>query len=191
MCKYEQWYSALIANASKRAWSRSSAPCYVECHHIVPRSLGGMDTPENLVMLTAREHFIAHRLLCKFGNTNQRERMIFALQKFLYSMKDRSHINSRTYNYIKTTISNTKSILMLNNTNRLGIPHTADVKQKMSLQRKGVSKSDVTKTKMSESAKLSWATRDIVVCPHCGTTSRNKSNMTRWHFNNCKEYNGD
>jgi ssDNA-binding Zn-finger/Zn-ribbon topoisomerase 1 len=38
---------------------------YSENHHIIPRSLGGKDTPDNLVSLTPREHFIAHFLLYK------------------------------------------------------------------------------------------------------------------------------
>ena len=39
---------------------------YYEKHHIVPRSLGGKDTENNLVLLTAREHYLAHYLLWKF-----------------------------------------------------------------------------------------------------------------------------
>lgn len=38
---------------------------YVENHHIVPRSLGGSNKKDNLVTLTAREHWIAHLLLWK------------------------------------------------------------------------------------------------------------------------------
>ena len=42
---------------------------YVECHHIIPRCVGGSDEKENLVMLTYREHIIAHRLLAKIYDT--------------------------------------------------------------------------------------------------------------------------
>ncbi len=38
---------------------------YVEVHHIIPRALGGSDDKENLVAITAREHFICHLLLTK------------------------------------------------------------------------------------------------------------------------------
>ncbi|MDQ2668029.1 MAG: NUMOD3 domain-containing DNA-binding protein [Gemmatimonadota bacterium] len=38
---------------------------YVEHHHVIPRCLGGDDTPGNLVRLTAEEHFVAHQLLVK------------------------------------------------------------------------------------------------------------------------------
>lgn len=38
---------------------------YTETHHILPRSLGGSDDADNLVKLSAREHFICHYLLVK------------------------------------------------------------------------------------------------------------------------------
>lgn len=34
-----------------------------EKHHVVPRSLGGTDDSSNIIRLTPREHYIAHRLL--------------------------------------------------------------------------------------------------------------------------------
>lgn len=36
---------------------------YCERHHIIPRSMGGIDDEENLIDLFAREHYEAHRLL--------------------------------------------------------------------------------------------------------------------------------
>lgn len=188
MTKYERWYFNLMDKAAKRAWTKSSAPRYVERHHITPRSLGGTDDSGNLVVLTAKEHYIAHRLLCRFGNSNQRQHMVFAMQRFLYSMKDRSHVTPRAYEYLRRVVAEAKSSAMVNNTRRLGIPHTDEIKQKMSQHRKGVRKPESTKAKMSESAKQSWVNRPVVSCPHCGKSSRNKSNMTRWHFSNCKEY---
>ena len=35
---------------------------YTEKHHILPKCLGGIDD-DNLIDLTAREHFIAHKML--------------------------------------------------------------------------------------------------------------------------------
>lgn len=58
-------YDALIAKAK----ARSAANAYVEKHHIVPRSMGGSDTADNLVCLTAREHFLAHWLLYRIYKT--------------------------------------------------------------------------------------------------------------------------
>jgi len=38
---------------------------YCEKHHIIPKCMGGGNEKENIVALTAREHFIAHKLLVK------------------------------------------------------------------------------------------------------------------------------
>jgi len=38
---------------------------YTEKHHILPRSMGGGDEPENLIALTPEDHFFAHLLLAK------------------------------------------------------------------------------------------------------------------------------
>jgi hypothetical protein len=44
---------------------------YTEKHHILPKSLGGSDDPSNLVVLTGREHWVAHLLLHKIHNCQQ------------------------------------------------------------------------------------------------------------------------
>ena len=36
---------------------------YSERHHIIPKSMGGTNRKENIVRLTAREHYVAHWLL--------------------------------------------------------------------------------------------------------------------------------
>ncbi len=41
---------------------------YSENHHIVMKSMGGIDDSENLVRLTGREHWVAHLLLHKIHN---------------------------------------------------------------------------------------------------------------------------
>jgi phosphoglycolate phosphatase-like HAD superfamily hydrolase len=45
---------------------------YTERHHIIPRCIGGTDVKENLVDLTAREHFICHRLLVNIHPDNNK-----------------------------------------------------------------------------------------------------------------------
>ena len=36
---------------------------YTEKHHIIPKSLGGTDSPDNIVVLSLRDHLLAHKLL--------------------------------------------------------------------------------------------------------------------------------
>lgn len=53
---------------------------YYESHHIIPHSLGGSDDNKNLVLLTAREHYLCHWLLVKRNNVGSvaRKKMIKA-----------------------------------------------------------------------------------------------------------------
>ena len=87
MTKYEKWYNNLIEKAKSRNWTRDSAPEYVELHHIIPKSLGGSNDSSNLVFLTAKEHCVAHQLLCRYGDTNQRIKMTHAMHRFLITNK--------------------------------------------------------------------------------------------------------
>lgn len=64
---YKKIYDALI---SKRKANPPDTAVYCEKHHIIPRCLGGLDEKENLVVLTYREHFIAHCLLCRIYKEN-------------------------------------------------------------------------------------------------------------------------
>lgn len=61
---YQKVYEALCQNARLRKIPDG----YVEKHHVLPSSMGGSDDPENLVSLTPREHFVAHRLLARSTN---------------------------------------------------------------------------------------------------------------------------
>jgi hypothetical protein len=61
----------------------------VEMHHILPRSLGGTDSPDNLIALTSRQHYVAHWMLWKihggkmalaffFMNNNNKYKRMFS-----------------------------------------------------------------------------------------------------------------
>ena len=59
--KYHKWYYNIINTARLR----ESVDGYTEKHHIIPKSLGGSNGKDNLVVLTGREHYICHYLLMK------------------------------------------------------------------------------------------------------------------------------
>jgi hypothetical protein len=59
--KYKLWHDKIIARAKNRTLEG-----YKEVHHIIPKSCGGSNDKDNLVALTAREHYIIHLLLIKF-----------------------------------------------------------------------------------------------------------------------------
>lgn len=71
--KYKTWHDNIITKAKNRTLT-----CYTEKHHILPKCLGGSNNEDNLVRLTAKEHFIVHMLLCKFTEGSINNKMIFA-----------------------------------------------------------------------------------------------------------------
>jgi len=56
---YKKQYETLIHNAKER----SVVNGITEVHHIIPRSEGGSNDKDNLVELTPKEHFVAHKLM--------------------------------------------------------------------------------------------------------------------------------
>lgn len=94
--KYSKLYYTITSNAKQRITEG-----YTERHHIIPQSLGGSDDKENLVDLTAREHFICHWLLIKMTEGDDRGKMLYALQgmKAENKFQNRYHtkITARVY----------------------------------------------------------------------------------------------
>lgn len=77
--KYTRWYHSIINAARQFPQKRGSRGVYVERHHILPECLGGPNTADNLVFLTAREHIVCHALLTKMVHGNVRHKMYHAL----------------------------------------------------------------------------------------------------------------
>jgi hypothetical protein len=57
---YKQIHDSIIDRAKTRVLPKE---VYTERHHIIPRCMNGSDDKSNLVDLTAKEHFIVHKLL--------------------------------------------------------------------------------------------------------------------------------
>jgi hypothetical protein len=93
---YQKIYESLI---NKRR--DNPAKGYTERHHILPRALGGSDDPTNLVVLSGREHWVAHLLLHKIHRKNQ---TLFACHMMAIRCEERGipYIkNSRMYEAIR------------------------------------------------------------------------------------------
>lgn len=69
---------------------------YTEKHHVVPRCLGGSDESDNMVALTAREHFICHWLLVKM-NTGRDKMRLSAAFNAMCRMSDGQIRNSKNF----------------------------------------------------------------------------------------------
>jgi hypothetical protein len=94
--KYTALYTLLTTRAKGRVLTE-----YTERHHIVPQSLGGSNDKDNLVDLTAREHFICHWLLIKMTEGVNRSKMLYALNGMRaenrFQQRYSSSITARVY----------------------------------------------------------------------------------------------
>ena len=98
--KYTKHYNLLTTRAKGRTLLE-----YTERHHIIPQSLGGANDKENLVDLTAREHFICHWLLIKMTEGEHRSKMLYALM-YMRSASEgmnryQSYSTSRVYEHYR------------------------------------------------------------------------------------------
>jgi len=115
---------------------------YFEKHHIVPRSHGGSNKKDNLIALTPRQHFIAHRMLWKaYGGSMARAYfMMSATGKY-------GKIGSKTYAMAREDYSKQVVIQMANKPN---IPEfTPEHREKLRQAKLGTKVSDATKAKIS------------------------------------------
>ena len=96
--KYTTCYFNIINQAQHR-----QLDSYSESHHIIPKSLGGNNTSENLVRLTPREHFICHLLLTKMVESTNKNKMVYALWMMNKgnSNQHRVKVTSKIYSMIK------------------------------------------------------------------------------------------
>ena len=94
--KYSKLYYKITSNAKQRI-----SEGYTELHHIIPQSMGGSNDKENLVELTAREHFICHWLLIKMTEGKDRSKMLYALNGMKaenrYQQRYHTKITARVY----------------------------------------------------------------------------------------------
>ena len=138
--KYLKWYNMLIDRARTRTLDG-----YGEWHHVIPRSLGGVNNTSNLVHLTAREHLIAHMLLPRFLDDSKK------MWQALWCMVNmgKVKVTGRLYEQART-IHAAHWAFEHKLPCRKGIAHTPETRAKMSAANKGRYPSLETRAKMSE-----------------------------------------
>ena len=164
---YQWHYNQLILTRKARIKEEGT---YYERHHIVPKSMGGEDTEENLIYLTAREHFIAHWLLWRIHRNKE---MAFA---FLSMCKYRSANRTLTFSsiaYEEAKISQSKFMSNIHKgklvsditrekiskykKGKPGIKHTDESRRKISESQKGRAIDDKWKEKLRIASNNSWS----------------------------------
>lgn len=140
---YIKIYNDLILRGKNRIIDKNT---YVENHHIIPKSLGGSNCKDNIVSLTAREHFIAHKILCEiYPNSFE----MYNAYKFMMNGKSKNQMrqykySSKEYERVKIRLSELQSQkYMGENNHRYG-------KDSWNKGKKGSHSSWVNKTNHSE-----------------------------------------
>jgi len=147
--KYSKWYYQIINAAQQRKLFKEE---YKERHHIIPKSLGGSNSKENLIDLTAREHFVCHLLLTRMLTGKEKAKMIHAVNQLMSQKNqhqfDRYVPNSRIYEMIKTKLQEIKSISMKLD-NPMSNPQVKD-KHQLAMNKRGKSSGMSGKTHSEE-----------------------------------------
>jgi hypothetical protein len=158
--KYTKWYYNIIAAAKSRMQVNDM---YYEKHHIIPKSLGGDNKKDNLVYLTAKEHYIVHLLLPSMIADKKQIRKMWYAVICMTQMKN-LHTEQR---YIRSGMSRfyEKSRLELSKNGRAeehsrkisqsltGRKCSEETKLKISKSLTGNIRSDETRDKISKKSK--------------------------------------
>lgn len=164
-------YLKIYCNLIRKAENRTPPEDYTEKHHIFPKSIFGDNN--RVVILSGREHYIAHALLEKICikryGLNHWKTYKMNLAFICMRGNNREYDNSYLYESAKVRRSKiksgkslsaeTKKKLSESGKGRLptsgfnGKMHTEETKNKMSAAHKGKKLSEETRKKLSESMK--------------------------------------
>jgi len=196
--KYTSWYNNIINTAQ-----RSQRECYLEVHHIIPKSFykrisktgwldGNPDDKNNLVKLTAKEHFVCHLLLTKMTTG-------IAYKKSVYAVKRCRNGKPGTLQYIpsgriyqiikeqwhlinpfndpgwqnKQALLQKGKIFTEEHKNNLKKSWTLERKQLMSIKNKGVSRPNRATNKGKKMPQLSGSNNGFYGKTHSDETKEN------------------
>lgn len=115
---------------------------YCERHHIVPKSLGGNNTRDNIVFLPAQEHFRCHQLLVNMTNGEAKSKMWSGLWRM---MNKQSRNQDRDFSFSLEEYEEARLNHALTHSERMSgeknyfynKTHSNETKKKMSKARKG------------------------------------------------------
>jgi hypothetical protein len=143
--KYKKWYFSLMENGQNRVMVDLIS---TEKHHIIPKSLGGANLKANIVVLTIREHLLAHRLLPHFLDGIEKAKMCHAYHKMVTGRQGKQvKLPPSALLEVKKNYSEARRLM------RTGMKHTEETKQKISERHKGKKNTEATRKKISDANK--------------------------------------
>ncbi len=150
---YSKIYDDLISSR-KQLNRNKNENVYYENHHIIPRCFGGSNKKENLVLLTFKEHFVAHLLLKEIHVGKNRSKMCFALWHMCNDKNNPNRVvTSRQYETHKKALRD-KGVQTTGKEHPFyGKKHTDFTKNKISVSKIGQTHTKEAKIKISEAGK--------------------------------------
>lgn len=200
---YQKHYDELINRGQHRLLEG-----YTENHHIIPRCMGGGDEKDNLVRLTAEEHYVAHQLLVKIYPKNYK---LLSAAILMSSNKHGGRSNNKMYGWLRRKAAKRMSELRKGKTPwNKGKSWSDEMKQKISEAnkahaRKNPCSDELRKIRSKNQTGHKYSPEycrqnserqrerqrgqphvsRIVTCPHCKKEGH-LSGMIRWHFDKCR-----
>ena len=131
---YQKLYDAIIQDAIESPKPEQ----YKELHHIVPKCLGGSDDKENIVELTARQHYLAHWLLYKIHRSSKLVHAWHGMSRIGKGQESRRQ-NSHLFEYAKKERNKLLSENSKGENNWFyGKKHSEETRKKQSEVKKGI-----------------------------------------------------
>ena len=169
-------YLKIYCNLIRKAENRTPPEGYTEKHHIFPKSIFGDN--DRVVILSGREHYIAHALLEKAfikrygGNHKKTKKMSFAFWCMNNQKSKNTYLNSYFYESSRMRVSGENNIAKDpiirkkisekkrgKNHHQYGKPHSQETKNKISKKRSGEN------NHMSKHWKITFSNgNEIVLC---------------------------
>jgi len=89
---YQRIYDSIIEKAINSNRKKEKGKVYYEKHHIIPKSMGGTNENNNVVLLTFKEHYLCHKLLyIIYKNTIYEKKMSYAFYRM--NLKGNFNVN--------------------------------------------------------------------------------------------------
>lgn len=188
---------------------------YGENHHVVPKCLGGDNKKENLVRLTAKEHWVIHLLLVEIYPNHPKLKLAVRMMAVRSDNQERKVIRSgKQFERVKIEASQVHSDLTRGvkkppftqdhrdniSKSKIGKPSpnkgkvfTEEHKRKIGLSSKGRISGDKNPMKIKEVldkhpalfSDMNNPSKIKTKCPYCEVIS-GKGNYSKWHGDKCK-----
>lgn len=183
---------------------RTKIDGYVEKHHMFPKCLCVTNEEKldkkNLVVFTAKEHFIAHRLLSEMFEGNIKRKMLYALSALSFRKNGLRILDENDYAITKEASRLAKKGIQLSEKHKQKIRDTfaehnpnkgrvvsQETKDKQSAKKKGTIRSQAAKDAISRTTKgVPKEKQPLMSCVVCRKSGGFRA-IKQHHFNKCKQ----